>query len=154
MSIGEVLQKAGKNKPAKRRGRGTGSGIGKTSGRGHKGAHSRSGWKRRNYYEGGQMPLVRRVPKRGFSNARFRTRYDVINLAVLDDKFEAGDRVDLEILERRGLLKPRHGRLKVLGWGDLSKRLIVVADKISDSARQKVEQAGGAVELPARTAER
>jgi large subunit ribosomal protein L15 len=146
MKINEVLERAGKKPGRKRRGRGTGSGLGKTCGRGHKGAKCRSGWKQRYGYEGGQMPLVRRLPKRGFSNFRFQTRYDVVNLSTLQERFESGDRVDLDALAKAGVVKPRHGRLKVLASGDLTKNLVIVADKISAAARQKVEAAGGKVE--------
>ena len=145
MDRSDVLKAAGKHRRRNRVGRGPGSGNGKTSGRGHKGAHSRSGWTRRYYFEGGQMPLVRRVGKRGFSNEPFRTRYDVVNLSVLEELFQAGDTVDLDVLVRRGVLKSRHGRLKVLGTGELSKQLTVRAAKVSESARKKVEQAGGTV---------
>ena len=148
MKSNDVLARAGKKSRRKRRGRGPGSGIGKTCGRGHGGAKSRSGRKRRLAHEGGQMPLVRRVPKRGFSNSRFRTRYDVVNLSTLNERFNAGDHVDMAVLEEKGVLTPRHGRLKVLGLGDLSKNLVVVADKISRTARRKVEEAGGRVEAP------
>ena len=149
MKLNEVLKRAGKKRGRKRVGRGPGSGHGKTSGRGHNGARSRSGWKRRDYFEGGQMPLVRRLPKRGFSNAPFRVRYDVVNLALLEERFEEGAEVDLATLVARGVLKSRHGRLKVLGDGELSKKLTIRADKISEAARQKVEKAGGKVEVPA-----
>jgi large subunit ribosomal protein L15 len=147
MNLTETLARVKKRPARKRRGRGQGSGLGKTSGRGQKGAKSRSGWKRRYAYEGGQMPLVRRVPKRGFSNAPFRHRYDVVNLGILDAQFEAGSTVQLELLKERGVLKPRHGRLKVLAGGELKKSLTVVAHAMSQSARQKIEAAGGKVEL-------
>jgi large subunit ribosomal protein L15 len=149
MQVAEILERAGKKPTRKRVGRGPGSGLGKTSGRGHKGAKSRSGWKRRYSYEGGQLPLIRRLPKRGFSNARFRVLYDVVNLSTLDEVFDSGSRVDLAALVARGVLKPRHGRLKVLGSGELSKKLTIAADRISESARQKVEKAGGSVETAA-----
>ena len=122
MKLTEVLEKAGKHKARKRVGRGQGSGNGKTCGRGHKGAKSRSGYKRRVAHEGGQMSLVRRLPKRGFTNAPFRVRYDVVNLWNLDKWFEEGDTVDLATLVSRGLIKSRHDRLKVLGTGELSKK--------------------------------
>lgn len=94
------------------------------------------------------MPLVRRVPKRGFSNAPFRKRYDVVNVSTLERRFEPGEQVDLKTLEAKGVLKPRHGRLKVLGTGELTKNLVILADKVSQTARQKVENAGGKVETP------
>lgn len=147
MNLSEVAEKAGGRPARKRRGRGQGSGNGKTAGRGHKGAHSRSGWKRRDGFEGGQMTLVRRSPKRGFSNAPFRRRYDIVNLAVLESSFETNDEVRLETLGERGILKPRHGRLKILANGELSKSLTVFTHRISASARQKIEAAGGKVEI-------
>jgi large subunit ribosomal protein L15 len=145
MRLHEILAKAGKHKRLFRVGRGTGSGNGKTSGRGHKGAKSRSGYKHRFSHEGGQMPLVRRVAKRGFSNDNFRARFDIVNVGVLEALFQAGETVDLKTLETRGVLKSRHGRLKVLGEGDLSKRLTVHAVKVSAQARTKVENAGGSI---------
>jgi len=148
MRLHDILEKAGKHKRGARVGRGPGSGNGKTSGRGHKGAKSRSGFKHRHYFEGGQMPLERRVAKRGFSNSPFRSRYDVVNVGVLDKSFVDEDTVDLAALEARGVLKSRHGRLKVLGNGDLSKRLTILADKVSAQAREKVEQAGGSIAAP------
>lgn len=148
MRLHEILEKAGAHKRRDRVGRGPGSGNGKTSGRGHKGAHSRAGWKHRHYFEGGQMPLVRRVAKRGFTNSPFRSRYDVVNVAVLEALFSDGDVVDLRVLEERGVLKSRHGRLKILGEGDLTKRLAIRADKVSAKAREKVEQAGGSIAAP------
>ena len=147
MKLKEVLQKAGKHKSRKRVGRGQGSGNGKTCGRGHKGAKSRSGFKRRVAFEGGQMSLVRRLPKRGFTNAPFKIRYDVVNLLYLEKWFESGDTVDLTTIVDRGLIKSRHGRLKILGTGDLSKSLTVVTEGISETARQKIEAAGGLVQV-------
>ena len=147
MNLSEVLAKAGKRRARKRRGRGQGSGLGKTSGRGHKGQRSRSGFSRRLNYEGGQMPLVRRSPKRGFSNAPFRRRFDIVNLSVLETAFEAGDVVSLEVLAQRGILKPAYGRLKILGTGALTKPLNVVAHRLSASAQKQVDAAGGTVEI-------
>jgi large subunit ribosomal protein L15 len=147
VNISDVLAEAGKRPARKRRGRGQGSGLGKTAGRGHKGAHARAGWSRRLGYEGGQMPITRRVPKRGFSNAPFRRRYDIVNLTVLESRFEAGEVVSLESLKERGILKPAYGRLKVLGTGELTKPLKVMAHHLSESARQKVDAAGGSVEV-------
>lgn len=147
MNIPDVTSKAHPRRRRKRRGRGPGSGLGKTAGRGHKGAHSRSGWRQRYGYEGGQMSLVRRSPKRGFSNARYKRRYDIVNLNVLEANFQADEEVRFETLEQRGLLKTQHGKLKVLGEGDLSKSLRVVAHRLSASAREKIEAAGGAVEV-------
>ena len=146
MNLAQVLSKS-KGRPSRKRcGRGRGSGLGKTSGRGHKGAASRSGWRRRYGYDGGQTSLIRRLPKRGFSNFPFRQKYDVINLGLLEAGFQDGETVKLESLEERGLLNPFHGRLKVLGGGDIKKKLTVVAFAVSGSARQKIEAAGGKVE--------
>jgi large subunit ribosomal protein L15 len=147
MKLTDILAKAGSKKARKRVGRGIGSGLGKTAGRGTKGAKSRSGFKRKRAYEGGQMALVRRLPKRGFTNALFRVRYDVVNLDDLEKWFQAGETVDLRTLVDRGLIKSDHGRLKVLGAGELSKMLTVIAEGVSASARQKIEAAGGQVQL-------
>jgi large subunit ribosomal protein L15 len=146
MNLSDVLARVKKRPSRKRCGRGRGSGLGKTSGRGHKGAAARSGWKRRYHYEGGQVPLARRMPKRGFSNHPFRTRCDVINLTELEGHFQDGEAVRLEVLAARGLLNPIHGRLKVLGNGDLKKKLAVFAYAASASARKKIEAAGGTLE--------
>lgn len=142
-----LLEKAGKRPSRKRRGRGPGSGLGKTSGRGQKGAASRSGFKKNLAYEGGQVPILRRLPKRGFSNFPFRLRYDVVNVSDLERLFESGEDVALGTLAARGALDPRYGRLKVLGGGDLTKSLRVVAEAVSESARKKIEAAGGSVEV-------
>jgi len=147
MDLTELCRKARKRRPRKRRGRGQGSGIGGTSGRGNKGAKARSGWKARYAYEGGQMPLIRRMPKIGFTNAVFRKRYDVINLDALEANFDAGSTVELATLEERHILNARNKRLKVLGSGDLQKSLTVVAHAVSASARRKIEAAGGKVQL-------
>lgn len=147
MILSDLLKKVEKRPTRKRRGRGPGSGLGKTSGRGHKGAAARSGFKRRLWYEGGQVPILRRMPKRGFTNARFRVRYDVVNVADLEAHFSKDDEVTLQALEARGVVKPRYGRLKVLGGGELTKKLAVVAHAVSQSARQKIEASGGSVQV-------
>jgi len=128
-------------------GRGVGSGIGKTCGRGREGATSRSGWSMKATYEGGQMPLFRRLPKRGFSNSPFRTVYAEINVGELAE-LKAGSKVGPEELRKAGLLRG-HASLpvKVLGDGELKVALTVVADKFSKSAKEKIEKAGGTVEL-------
>ena len=130
--------------PKKRVGRGHGSGNGTQAGRGHKGAKSRSGFKFKRGFEGGQMPLHRRVPKRGFTNI-FRREYDVVNLSDLD-RFEAGDKVTPNELASRRLA---HGRrpVKILGGGELKKALTVSAHKFSESARARIEAAGGSCEV-------
>ena len=148
MKMHDVLSKASAHRPRKRRGRGNGSGLGCTSGRGHKGALARSGWSTRYGYEGGQMPISRRVPKRGFSNSIFSRRYDVINVSELDASFRDGETVDLAVLKERLGFKPQHGRLKILGNGELSKKLNVIAQKFSKSAQQKIEASGGTCTVP------
>ena len=134
------------NKKAYRKGRGPGSGNGKTGGRGHKGQKARSGGGVRVGFEGGQMPAYRRLPKRGFDNSRFATRYAIVNVADLE-AFEDGATVDLVSLVETGLItKPLDG-LKVLGNGEITKKLTVKASKISEAAKEKIEKAGGSVEV-------
>ena len=146
MNMRELCQLVEKRRRRKRVGRGDGSGHGKTSGRGHKGARARTGATRRHFAEGGQMPLYRRLPKKGFSNARFRVRYDVINVGDWKG-VEPGAVVDLEVLKAKGILKPRTGRLKVLGDGEISVPLEVRAAKFSETAKDKILKAGGKVEV-------
>jgi large subunit ribosomal protein L15 len=141
MKLHELSPAKGSKHSKKRVGRGPGSGLGKTAGRGEKGQKSRTGYSRRPGFEGGQMPLVRRVPKRGFTNI-WKTEYAVVNVAQLADL--DGD-VTPEVLAERGLV--RAGRkVKVLGDGEIGKALRVVADKFSKSAREKIEGAGGTCE--------
>ena len=147
MNLADVMAKVKKRPTRKRCGRGPGSGLGKTSGRGHKGAASRSGWRRRYGYDGGQTSLIRRLPKRGFSNALFKVRFDLVNLGAIENNFSAGDTVNLEALVSRGLVTSSHGRLKVLGAGELKKKLTVVAYSASDSAIEKIKAAGAKLEL-------
>lgn len=133
--------------PDRRRiGRGVGSGLGKTSGRGHKGWGQRSGTSRRPGYEGGQMPIYRRVPKRGFTNARFRTDYTTINVESLN-VFDSGSTVDLDQVLARGLTGKISSLFKVLGDGKLDKKLTVRAQKFTKSAVEKIQAAGGTVVL-------
>ena len=146
MDLQTVCSKGTKYKARRRVGRGTGSGHGKTSGRGHKGRGQRSGASRRAGYEGGQMPIYRRVPKRGFTNARFRTDYTIINVGKLD-VFADGATVDFDAVIQSGLVSMNTRLLKVLGNGDLSKKLEVRAQKFSSSAQKKIEDAGGKVVL-------
>lgn len=146
MNLSQVLAKVKRRPTRKRCGRGRGSGLGKTSGRGHKGAGARSGWRRRYGYDGGQTSLVRRLPKRGFTNARFRRKYDVVNLGLLDSFFGDGDEVRLEVLAARGILNPEHGRLKILGTGELKKKLTIAAHSVSESALKKIEASGSKFE--------
>jgi large subunit ribosomal protein L15 len=153
MNLAEAKQGGLKAKSLKRLGRGIGSGHGKTSGRGHKGAKARAGWSRRLGWEGGQMPLFRRLPKRGFNNKIFRRIYTIINVGDLSG-FADGTTVSLKEVLAKGLVsQEKHSELfKVLGEGELKHRLTVVADAVSASARAKIEAAGGSVELvPRRT---
>jgi large subunit ribosomal protein L15 len=129
----------------KRVGRGQGSGNGKTAGRGHKGAQSRSGFKRKRGFEGGQMPLHRRLPKRGFHNP-FRTEYGVVNVDDLVERFEAGTTITPELLREQGLIRAK-GPVKVLARGDVGKALTVRAHKFSGKAAEKIAAAGGAAEV-------
>ena len=145
MKLDEILTKAGHYKPRKRLGRGLGSGQGKTAGRGTKGFYSRSGAARRMGYEGGQTPIYARVPKRGFSNAGFRKDYQVVNVADLST-FADGDRVDAAALKKAGLISSVTAPVKILGDGEFTKKLTVVANKFSAVASQKIVQAGGNVE--------
>jgi large subunit ribosomal protein L15 len=142
--VQDLRPSSGATRPRKRVGRGPGSGQGKTAGRGHKGQKSRSGYRHQRGFEGGQMPLHRRVPKRGFTNI-FRVEYDVVNLSDLD-RFDAGDSVTPQELARRRLA---HGRrpVKILGGGELTKALTVSAHKFSESARARIEAAGGRCEV-------
>jgi large subunit ribosomal protein L15 len=144
MDLKTVCSKGTKYTQRSRVGRGPGSGNGKTSGRGHKGWGARSGSSRRPGYEGGQMPIYRRVPKRGFTNARFRTDFTVINIEKLN-VFADGETVDLETVLQRGLASLTTKNLKVLGNGDLTRKLTVRAQKFSRSAREKIEKAGGTI---------
>jgi len=143
MDLKTVGLKGQKHGVRRRIGRGVGSGMGKTSTRGHKGWGQRSGASRRPGYEGGQMPLYRRVPKRGFSNADFRTDYTIINVHDLN-AFEDGATVDLEAVITRDLASRVSPLFKVLGNGKLEKKLTVRAQKFSKSALEKIQQAGGA----------
>ena len=125
-------------------GRGIGSGKGKTSGRGHKGQKPRSGVAIKSF-EGGQMPYFRRIPKRGFSNADFRTVYHIVNVASLEERFKKGATVDAATLVESGLVSNFNNPIKVLGQGELTIKLDVTADKFSASAIEKIEAAGGSV---------
>lgn len=150
MKLNEVHQKIRKNKRPRRIGRGEGSGWGKTSGRGHKGQGQLAGWTTHPGFEGGQMPLVRRIPKRGFNNMWALTVASV-NVGELDELFESGEEVSPETLKAKGRLKSRYDVLKILGNGQLTKKLKISAHRFSQTAREKIEQAGGQlVELPGR----
>lgn len=147
MIIDDVHRGIQKRKKRKRLGRGVGSGHGKTSGRGHKGAGSRRGYKSRIGFAGGQMPLFRLVAKRGFNNAAFADVVLAINLSVLEEHFAAGDVVSPETLNERGLAKGKHDLIKILGNGELTKKLTVKAQRFSKSAVEKIQAAGGSVEI-------
>jgi large subunit ribosomal protein L15 len=145
MSLNNLRPPKGMKHPKKRIGRGQGSGNGKTAGRGHKGAKSRSGFRFKRGFEGGQMPLHRRVPKRGFHNP-FRVEYEVVNLDTLAARFEAGTVVTLELLAEQRLISGTRKLLKVLGRGEIGKALTVRAHKFSGKAAEKIAAAGGATE--------
>lgn len=141
MKLDSLKTPLGLTKRTKRVGRGEGSGKGKTAGRGSKGYHSRTGSKRRAWFEGGQMPLQRRVPKRGFKNTRFRKIHQIVNLDRI-----AGlglDEVDITIMVKNGLVKTKNKPVKVLGNGDLVKAVLVTANAFSKTAMEKIESSGG-----------
>jgi large subunit ribosomal protein L15 len=144
MNLHEVHQDVHRNKSRKRLGRGIGSGLGKTAGKGHKGQHSRPGYNALSIFEGGQMPLVRKIPKRGFHN-QFALEVSTINVGDLERRFEANDEVNPATLKSRGLVKGQYDVLKILGDGDLSKRLRISAHQFSASAKEKIEKAGGEI---------
>ena len=146
MKLSDVHQGTPKRRRTRRKGRGPGSGRGKTAGRGHKGQRSRSGGSLRPTFEGGQMPLFRRIPKRGFNNANFTKRYAIVNVGSLG-AFGANEVVDFESAKEKGLVKKPLTGLKVLGAGELSVALTVRASAVSVAARRKIEGAGGKVEL-------
>jgi len=144
MKLNEVHQGIRKHKKRRRIGRGTGSGLGKTSGRGHKGQKSRAGWSSHPTFQGGMMPLVRRVPKRGFNN-RFALTVLAVNVGDLEKAFDAGDEVTPETLREKSLAKRGYDILKILGDGELTKKLKVSAHRFSKTAQEKIEKAGGEV---------
>jgi large subunit ribosomal protein L15 len=145
MALNNLRPPRGMKHPKKRIGRGQGSGNGKTAGRGHKGAKSRSGYKFKRGFEGGQMPLHRRVPKRGFHNP-FRIEYEIVNLDTLVLKFDAGTVVTPELLREHGMVARGTGKVKVLARGDVDKALTVRAHKFSGKAAEKIAAAGGTAE--------
>ena len=145
MKLHELQPAAGSTTAPKRLGRGVGSQWGKTSGKGHKGAKARSGGGKRPGFEGGQMPLTRRIPKRGFTNI-FAKEYATVNVSALN-VFEDGTTVTAEALIDAGLLKKTLDGVKVLGGGELTKKLTVSVDKVTESAKQKIEAIGGKVEV-------
>ncbi len=146
MRLQDLRPPFGAKKNVKRVGRGTGSGHGKTAGRGSKGQLSRSGGGKGAGFEGGQTPIYRRLPKRGFNN-EFKVEYAVVNVGDLERVFESGDEVDGEALKEKGLVKGYGVRVKVLGDGEITKSLTVHAHKFSESAVSKIKAAGGSAEV-------
>lgn len=148
MKLHDVNRGIKKFKKRRRIGRGTGSGHGKTAGRGHKGQGSRAGYSRHPAFQGGAMPLVRRVPKRGFNN-KFALTVGAVNVGQLEAAYAAGEEVNPETLKEKSILKSQYDVLKILGDGELTTKLKVSAHRFSKSAREKIEKAGGEiVELP------
>jgi len=152
MELHNLTPRPGSTKDRKRVGRGPGSGHGKTAGRGHKGAQSRSGYKRRRNFEGGQMPYVRRLPKRGFTNI-FKKEWLEISLAKIEENFNAGDVVTPEILHERGLIKKAKHDLVILGNGDVTKSFNISAHRFTKTAKEKIEKAGGTATAIVKAAE-
>lgn len=146
MKLHELKPNEGSIQTRKRVGRGPGSGLGKTSGKGHKGQNARSGGGVRPGFEGGQLPLFRRLPKRGFNNYEFRTEYAVVNVGDLND-FKDGSVIELKNLKESGLVKKEKDGIKILGSGELTKKLTVKANKFSSTAKEKIENAGGKIEV-------
>jgi large subunit ribosomal protein L15 len=146
MNLSNLKPRPGSKHRVKRLGCGESSGHGKTSGKGHKGQKARSGGSIRLGFEGGQMPLIRRVPKRGFNNAQFKTRYAIVNLDELE-RFPAGSAIDEAVLRENGFVRGSVDGVKILGTGELTKSLTITATKVSASAREKIEKAGGSVTL-------
>jgi len=141
LTLGSLKNTTRPRKSVKRVGRGLGSGLGKTCGRGEKGAGARSGYKRRHTYEGGQFRMFMKMPIRGFSNARFGTEYETINLSQINSMFEEGDVVSVDTLKQNGYIKKRNVLLKVLGNGELKKKVEIEADAFSKSAEEKLNRA-------------
>ena len=145
MKLDSLKPSKGATKSKKRSGRGHGSGLGRTAGRGEKGYHARSGSKNRSWFEGGQMPIHRRLPKRGFSNSLFRKTYQVVNLQAIN---ELGlETVDAQILHEKGLVQSALQPIKILGDGNIESSVKVTASCFSKSAKEKIEQAGGSIEV-------
>ena len=146
MKLHELSPAPGSVKEGFRKGRGTGSGNGKTAGKGHKGQNARSGGGVRLGFEGGQLPLYRKLPKRGFKN-RFATEYAIVNVSTLNNRFEDGETVNLDKLMEAGIIRKPLDGLKVLGNGEIKKKLTVEASIFSASAKEKIEAAGGKTEV-------
>lgn len=145
MKLTDVNKKAGPRDRRVRVGRGESSGKGKTAGRGQNGAKSRSGWGGMLAHEGGQMPINRRLPKKGFNNKNFRTEYAILNVRDLEELFAAGEEVSPQASKDKGIMKKREMLLKILGKGEITKALTVSAHRFSVTAREKIEKAGGTV---------
>lgn len=154
MNLTDITRAAGPHRRRKRVGRGESSGHGKTSGRGHKGAKARTGRPAHPFHAGGQLPLFRKLPKRGFSNARFATPYNIVNLADLERHFEPDTQVTPELLDAAGLIRHSRWPVKILGDGKLTRRLTVCAHKFSAKAVEKIQAAGGQVQTLPLTAPR
>lgn len=146
MRLNNLKPRPGAKHRRRRVGCGESSGLGKTCGRGHKGQKSRSGSSIRPGFEGGQMPLIRRLPRVGFNNKQFATRYAIVNVSTLEAFFADGDTIDEASLRAAGLVKGNaHDGIKILGSGDLGKKLTVSVDKVSATAKEKIEKAGGSI---------
>jgi len=143
MMIHDITAKVGRHRRRTRVGRGESSGLGKTSGRGHKGAKSRSGWSLNPQYQGGQINFIQKMPKRGFTNAEFKKHFHIINVQDLETLADAGGEITIETLAAAGLVRDAKLPLKVLGEGELTKKVSVTAAKFSAGAKAKIEKAGG-----------
>ena len=150
LSLNNLHPAKGSTHKKKRVGRGPGSGLGKTAGRGHKGQKSRSGYSSRPGFEGGQMPLQRRLPKRGFTNI-FKKEWIEISLAKIEENFNAGDEITPEVLHKRGLIKKAKHDLVILGTGEVSKSLTISAHRFTKTAKEKIENAGGTAKMIEKT---
>jgi len=144
MKLNCLVPDKGSTRNTKRRGRGHGSGLGKSAGRGDKGAGQRSGFKRRSWFEGGQMPLSRRLPKRGFTN-NFRKEFQIVNISKLDGIEEK--KIDAKLLYEKGLVRSPFKPIKILGSGDLNQSVNIVATEFSKSAKEKIEKLGGTAQV-------
>jgi len=144
MKLNLLVPDKGSNRNSKRRGRGHGSGLGKSAGRGDKGAGQRSGFKRRSWFEGGQMPLSRRLPKRGFTN-NFKKEFQIVNISKLDG-FEE-QKIDAKLMYEKGLVRSPFKPIKILGSGDLKQSAHIVATEFSNSAKEKIEKSGGTAQV-------
>ena len=144
MKLNLLVPDKGENRNSKRRGRGHGSGLGKSAGRGDKGAGQRSGFKRRSWFEGGQMPLSRRLPKRGFTN-NFKKEFQIVNIGKLDTIEE--QKIDAKLMYEKGLVRSPFKPIKILGSGDLKQSVYIVATEFSKSAKEKIENSGGTAQV-------